>query len=260
MGAEQACQASDIQTESKLSCSAERACMDASIKVDSVNCLGKMSCANADIEAKIVRAYGAPYSRITAQEIDVVSSVEHGGIRYAVIDSGEYKVVDYKLNGYLIGYKAKITCNAGSTCNVVCGGNGCKGMTMYCLHGSTCNVSPDGCDDLQVADEDGDMISDYIHCPKVVRSESEEDDDNLIAERDLNINLDENEALHEILMFRKENVIEFGASAQQNAILMIRLGIIAIVFVGLMALVYSVRMESDDKSVDDEQRPLLIKV
>ena len=85
-------------------------------------CLAEQSCSYSTLaQANAIQAFGA-YSVLG-------STIYSNGTDMTVV-----------LGGYYAGFNGTLICTTGSTCNVVCYGNGCHYFRYYCENGATCNT------------------------------------------------------------------------------------------------------------------------
>ena len=133
-----------------LACAAEAACVGISLvsEADVITCGGLRSC--NDIEEAYVgylNAYGS---------FDLMNSVFYSN------PSNDSDTVYVFLDGFFSGYNGTFYCEAGDSCYVDCGINGCVGFNYYCDDSASCLCNCDD-DELKCPNgwEDGSYTGDF---------------------------------------------------------------------------------------------------
>lgn len=165
------CYRADINSADTISCGGRYSCQSAILKTsDALVCDGFSSCKFAEIDSWSIYGNG------------------EFSLSRARIDSFEETYISVKLNGAHAGREADVICRSGSTCKIICSGNGCDGLNLSCLSGSICTITPSSC----TIDTAGAVI-DGITCPSWTITTSSEEDAILLTEiearRESNINI-----------------------------------------------------------------------
>mmetsp|Transcript_35157 Transcript_35157/g.31007 ORF Transcript_35157/g.31007 Transcript_35157/m.31007 type:complete len:662 (+) Transcript_35157:53-2038(+) len=133
-------------------------------RIKSLLCSGVEGCRFAQINSvNKLQAYGSrSLWGATISDTSLIQAYGKKSLLQATVDSDSVNTMNVKLFGFAAGSGANIICRDGATCNIVCKGNACAGLTFSCNPGSTCNISPSACKlDNSVTNVRG------IRCPTV---------------------------------------------------------------------------------------------
>jgi len=155
-----------------IACNGLSSCESAWLKGSAILCNGLKSCSSAKMSGSYILAENREalsdaqiFGKLNEElSIDVLG---HKALNGAVINSFESSMVSVNLYGYHSGNNGKLICLDAAICSVSCLTNACKGFTMQCEEGSTCNVSPSDCEH---AINYGKLTANGVHCPNVIGS------------------------------------------------------------------------------------------
>lgn len=157
-----------------IACNGLSSCESAWLKGSAVLCNGMKSCSWSRMSAAYILAENREAlsnSQIFGKlnEELMIDVLGHKALNGAIINSFESSMVNINLYGYHSGNNGKLICLDSAICSVSCKTNACKGFTMQCEEGSTCNVAPEDCEHSA---NYGKVVN-GVHCPSVIGSSNE---------------------------------------------------------------------------------------
>jgi len=210
----QSCAWSESISAMKVVCNGEESCKDAMgaiVAQDAINCNGERGCKNSELTAVDVTCSGresCAMTRITSSDDDHFNGVDFsvdcqgvescsGAVIRGVTDiaaSGYMAVAGADMNslgmdrmkvslsGEQAGSNAWLTCQPGSVCTIICEGDACADLTVYCATGSGCFFGTDevctgnrgsvSCSHTEIDCGASGEVVDGVTCPLLVVNEA----------------------------------------------------------------------------------------